>query len=176
MFGNSNTVIYSSNENILRKLDKFCFIFEINNLAPHCVIFSLRTVQQIMSILGFFGAFYGIYLGIIAESYFDKVHHIGMDVVSLILCFLILFSTFTYDSTQAYYGYAISVYRSIVYLSINLVRLLIEYKDHDIEYNLKRALNGLINSAIVLFFTWINYSYTKKLVTRELPEFNNKKA
>ena len=171
MNNKSTKVIYSSNDEILRKLDKFCFLIEIETLASHCFIFSLRSVQQILSIFGFCGSFYGIYLGINADSYFDKVHHISMDIASFIICCLILLSTFTFNSTQAFYGYTISVSRSFLYLIVNGLKMLIECSDHDMEYNLKRFLHGLLSSLIVLFFTWINYSYTKKLVNRELPEF-----
>ncbi len=165
----------SEESKIEKSLEKFLFLFEINTLAPHCLILSLRSTQQILSIFGFFGSFYGIYLGIIADNTFDKIHHISMDICSFIICSLIFASTFTYDPVQAYFGYAISVWRSFIYFIIHFGRIIFECKGKDSNCMINGNLNCFKNIMIVMFFTWVNYSYTRKLVKGELPEMINKR-
>jgi hypothetical protein len=163
------------NSQYVQKLEKFLFLFKTDTLASQCFLFSLKRTQQFLSIFGFFGSFYGIYLGIIADSLFDKIHHIGMDIASFILCFLILLSTFNYNVSHAYYGYLISFTRSALYLLINTIRMLVESRDKDNNYLIKRASNGFINTLIVIYFTWVNYSYTKRLALRQYDVIEGKK-
>ena len=145
---------------------------------------NLKIMNRLLSIFGLVGSFYGIYLGIKSEKLVLTIIYCCLDIISLVCCLLILFSTSNRNLSYAYWGYIISSYKMIIYFAVylfylSIVRWLldIQYFD-DPTYNVDlfgKFMETIMKIPITIYFLWINFSYTKHLALENYDIIDGKK-
>ena len=162
---------------ILQKLDKFLFLIsskDQNQLSSKCFwYFTLTRTNIMLSLFGIWGSFYGIYLGLTSDVAVLTFIYCGLDIISFITCIMILASCFNKNAYLAYYGYAISSMKMILYFFVYIIYLIIfkmalgfNYFDDpfDSEKSTQsKLLETLFKIPVTLYFLWMNFSFTKHL-------------
>jgi hypothetical protein len=174
------------NSQILIKLDKFLFFFQIQTLAREfCCGCRLRVGNKLISVIFIIFLFFHI-LSIISTINDSKLTSILMILISfnlLISSVLILISTYKESVKLAYYGYLInagSFFIEIITYFIFILMIQIGQIDLEIGSNEDLGFVSLLMVIImfIIFFLllvffrvyilWINFSFLKYLARGEI--------